>query len=189
MLDGNLHAMPTMIDYDDALLAMTARGFRCVYPRGGAFVPTRPGQVEGWLIAADPTLRPAARDLARIVSPPTTSTLCAMLKSHCHDKQLGEAWLMPKAHWAHELDAGKNWLVPLLGEIEIDTNLLEARADASPIVFAPTEHDLLARITEQLLNHLEASDFLLAFEPCVCTVHHHKQLWWQWLEGPRQQLA
>ena len=34
---------------------------------------------------------------------------------------------------------------------------------------------------EQLLTHLATSDFALAFpcRPARCTVHHHKQLWWQ----------
>ena len=32
-----------------------------------------------------------------------------------------------------------------------------------------------------LLGNLRTSDFMLAFpgRPALCTVHHHKQLWWQ----------
>jgi hypothetical protein len=36
-------------------------------------------------------------------------------------------------------------------------------------------------LVSQLLTHLRTSDFMLAFPggPVLCTVHHHKQLWWQ----------
>jgi hypothetical protein len=90
----------------------------------------------------------------------------------------GPVWLMPMSHWAFE--CGQDWMPPILQEIKIDPKFLASRNDAAAIEFesADTEHFL--RFLIGLLKHLIGSDFALAFpgHQTLCTVHHHKQLWW-----------
>lgn len=93
----------------------------------------------------------------------------------------GPAWIMPLSHWAFELDFGsKNWLPSLIDGIGLDPALLASGSDASPIEFHPSDHSLLLTVIQSLLQNLTSSDFMLAFpsQPVLCTIHHHKQLWW-----------
>src|SRR5258705_9439080 len=88
---------------------------------------------------------------------------------------------MPLSHWAFELDFGsKTWLPNLLGAVNIDPNLLAHRADASALQFESTEESNLKTFVKSLVDNLTTSDFMLAFpdHPVLCTIHHHKQLWW-----------
>ncbi len=57
---------------------------------------------------------------------------------------------------------------------------LSQRHDGSALEFAPGENQGFQSLLLALLTNLFGSDFLLSFpdRPVVCTVHHHKQLWW-----------
>jgi hypothetical protein len=99
----------------------------------------------------------------------------------------GPAWIMPLSHWAFELDfGGKNWLPTLIKSIGLDPALLASRSDASPIEFHPSDQSLLPNFLQSLLENLTSSDFMLAFpsHPILCTIHHHKQLWWTSSDKP-----
>jgi hypothetical protein len=43
------------------------------------------------------------------------------------------------------------------------------------------ERAAMELLVAALLENLRMSDFMLAFpgRPALCTIHHHKQLWWQ----------
>src|SRR5215208_170757 len=73
-----------------------------------------------------------------------------------------------------------SWLPDLIGSMGIDPKLLASRTDASPIEFHSAEPSHLARFVQALLENLTSSDFMLAFpsHPILCTIPHHKQLWW-----------
>ena len=64
---------------------------------------------------------------------------------------------------------------PLLSAREL------ADANGAALEFQPTECAAMESLVLQLLTHLRMSDFMLAFpgRPALCTIHHHKQLWWQ----------
>jgi hypothetical protein len=89
---------------------------------------------------------------------------------------------MPMSHWAFELDYGsREWMAGALAEVGVDAGPLEGLTSAAAIEFdLPGEVDGLAGFARALLTNLQASDFMLAFvdHPVLCTVHHHKQLWW-----------
>ena len=50
----------------------------------------------------------------------------------------------------------------------------------SKFEFGRDEGDAMSLLVENLLTRLSASDFALLFPQCplLCTIHHHKQLWW-----------
>src|SRR5688572_19650356 len=89
---------------------------------------------------------------------------------------------MPASHWAYELQFGGGgaWLPQLLTEIGIDPKPLASRSRADAIEFSPNEVEPFEHLARQLLGSLEGSDFTVLFPPhaLVCTLHHHKQLWW-----------
>jgi hypothetical protein len=88
---------------------------------------------------------------------------------------------MPASHWAYELDFGsREWMPALLEAIGVDPGLLQHRTTAAAIEFAPEESPALVHFVVRLLEMLQGSDFALAFphRRVVCTLHHHKQLWW-----------
>ncbi len=93
----------------------------------------------------------------------------------------GGVWVLPKSHWSYELDFGSRaWLPKALVDIDVDPAALAGRNTGDAIAFAVGEMRSLRAFVEQLLAHLDGSDFQLI--PCgraaVCTVHHHQQLWW-----------
>ncbi len=99
----------------------------------------------------------------------------------------GPAWIMPLSHWAFELEFGsKNWLPNLIETSGLDPAVLSSRSNASPIAFLPTDETLLVKFIQSLLENLTSSDFMLAFpsHPVLCTIHHHKQLWWTSSDKP-----
>jgi hypothetical protein len=162
---------------------MTAAGFRCVYPNSGAFGfgPDVSSQVVGWVGPPDPTIREEARALTRSVPAPYEENLAALAtrvwRTHLH----GPLWVMPKSHWAYELDFGSHaWMPAALRVAGVDAQILAPRADGSAIEFAPDDQTSFTALIESLLTKLLGSDFLLAWpdQPTLCTVHHHKQLWW-----------
>jgi hypothetical protein len=92
---------------------------------------------------------------------------------------------MPKSHWAHELLHGSRvWMRPMLQSISIDADVLASRADAAALQFDVHEAQTLQQCVCTLLDRLEGSDFTIAFRaaPVLCTVHHHRQLWWQTID-------
>ena len=162
---------------------MVAAGLDSLYHNSGAFGFPR-GVVTksvGWVGPDDPTLRPAALPLVRRVAEPYAANLAAAAVRACREQALGRVWLMPKSHWAFELDhANGAWMPSMLRSIQVDPVALAGRNDGSAIAFAPAEDALLAAALEELLTRLWGSDFALAWpgRPIVCTVHHHTQLWW-----------
>lgn len=89
--------------------------------------------------------------------------------------------MMPKSHWAYELDFGsREWMPELLRQIGIDPVSLQHRTNASAIEFRPDEMQSLPVMVEGLLRNLLGSDFALGFpgHAVICTLHHHKQIWW-----------
>ena len=68
----------------------------------------------------------------------------------------------------------------LIEHIDLDPGLLQGRNNAAAIEFAPDEVRHFTHFTQRLLEMLLSSDFMLAFpgHQMLCTLHHHKQLWW-----------
>jgi hypothetical protein len=173
-----------VIDYPLVLDALRERGMRCVYYNGGAFefVDASTVHLAGWVLADDPTLRPAARAVARLVHPPDDETLVRRFLSAWRRLANPRVWVMPASHWAYELDFGHaDALPPLLDAIGVDAGQLQPRTNASAIELGGEEEHALERLLLGLLSSLHGSDFTLAFPdlPTLCTVHHHRQLWWR----------
>lgn len=171
--------MPRVIDYPDVLQSLTSRGLVSLYYNSGAFGfdPATTVQHAGWILREDPTIRPAARDMARIV-PGDETTLATMVSQIVVDQSV---WVMPKSHWAYELDFGSSaWLPGALRAIGVDGDSLINRHDGSAIEFSPAERQEFESLTASLLSNLAGSDFMFvtADAKTICTIHHHKQLWW-----------
>jgi hypothetical protein len=175
--------MPQIISYDSVVQQAGRQGLACLYPNSGAFgfpagVATH---AVGWTAGDDASLRPAARLLAVTVAPPAEPTLASLAARAWQDLLPGDVWVLPKAHWAYELDFGSGaWLPDLLRAAGVDPAELAPRHDGSAVTFAPHESASFAAVVQGLLSHLFGSDFQLVFpsRDVVCTVHHHKQLWW-----------
>lgn len=175
--------MPWIVDYSQVLDQMRAQGLRGLYFNSGAFGFPDGTSTDsmGWVGPDDPTLRPDARAEARIVPPPHPQRLTQLLVRAWQTYLPGKVWLMPKSHWAYELDFGsRDWMPALLEHAGVDAGLLQSRTDAAAIEFALSETGPFAHVAEGLLRMLLGSDFALAFpgRPVVCTLHHHKQVWW-----------
>jgi hypothetical protein len=58
---------------------------------------------------------------------------------------------------------------------------LVTRANGAALGFELGERAGFESLVAQLLSNLRTSDFMVAFpgRAALCTVHHHKQLWWQ----------
>lgn len=177
--------MPRIIDYDFVLRTLEGEGFTCVYPNGGAFAfkDRSRERFVGWITAEDASLRAEARQHARLVDPPTSQRLANLFAKFWTDDAIGgNVWLMPKSHWAHELHHGSGgWMSGLLRSIAIDPGALESRTTADAIEFTTDEVGQTKRCVAALLDQLRGSDFAATFRavPMTCTLHHHRQLWWQ----------
>lgn len=182
--------MPSIVDYTAVVAATDRQALVCLYPNSGAFGfrPDVPTHHVGWVAGEDASLRPAARELAITIPPPAVPNL-ARLAVRAWRELFGpvdsaascDAWLLPKAHWAYELDFGSGaWLPDLLRSNGVDADVLAARHDGSAASFSPSEAASFEAVTAGLLDGLFGSDFQLLFpgRDVVCTVHHHKQLWW-----------
>lgn len=162
---------------------MLSDGLVSLYHNSGAFGfgDTVSPQSLGWVGPHDDTIREAALALVRHVPPPLERNLAQLASVVWQHHLVGSVWVMPKTHWAYELDFGsREWMPALLRSIGIDAGILAPRNDGSALEFAPDERDLFVRLVEGLLQRLLGSDFILAFpaRSTLCTVHHHKQLWW-----------
>jgi hypothetical protein len=173
--------MPAIIDYPIVLERMTAGGFRCNYYNSGAFgFPAMP-LVRGWIGPPDSTIKADLIPGVRYVKPPYESRLARAAAEIWKTVLPGAAWVMPMSHWHFELhDGSRDWMPASLEEIGVDSKRLENRADGAALEFVLEEAAAFTRFLESLLGNLRVSDFLIAFpgRPALCTVHHHKQLWW-----------
>src|SRR5438105_4156651 len=117
---------------------MRRDGLRCLYHNSGAFGFDTGVTVEatGWVGPVDPTIRPAARPFVRPVAPPYELRLASLTGVAWRDVLAGAAWLMPKSHWAYELEFGSHaWLPGALSRIGIDPSQLAGRNNGSSIAF------------------------------------------------------
>lgn len=163
---------------------MTGQRLQSLYYNSGAFGFAEGVAVQsvGWVGPDDSSLRPEARELAVRVAPPYETTLGALVVRAWQDYLPGKVWLMPKSHWAYELDFGsRDWMPSLLEHAGIDSSLLQSRTNAAAIEFNLTEAGAFRHLVEGLLRMLLGSDFAIVFpgRQVICTLHHHKQVWWQ----------
>jgi hypothetical protein len=173
--------VPRIIDYEIVLDRLTADGLKCHYPSGGAFGFGTGALVRGWIGPADETIKPAARAVARRVAEPYEANLAAAATRAWQQYLPGDVWVMPAAHWAYELnDGSRDWLPQAIEKLGLDRGLLKDRNNAAAIEFSPGETLGFRDFVQRLLERLQQSDFTLAFagRGTICTVHHHKQLWW-----------
>ena len=188
--------MPRIIEYPEVLRRITREGLVSLYHNSGAFgfAGEMTTQTVGWIGPPDPTIRPAALELAQAIPPPHAANLAALLMRAWRDRLApAEAWFMPRSHWSFELDfASHAWLPEVLREIGIDPAPLTGLNNAAAIAFINEEGEAthLNRLARALLDHLTTSDFSIVFpgHPIVCTLHHHRQLWWVTSENGLAQL-
>lgn len=176
--------MPRIIDYDRVLQEMAADGMRSLYYNSGAFgfAADQTVHTRGWIGPADDSIRPAARPLIRSISPPYEPSLAALATRAWREHLAGDVWVLPMSHWAYELDFGSaGWMPDALRGIRVDPAALQPLTTGNALEFASSDATAFISFLEQLLRHLQTSDFALMFpgRPVRCTVHHHKQLWWQ----------
>lgn len=175
--------MPTIIDYPLVLARMQELGFVSNYHNGGSFA-FRKGtttHVVAHVGPPDPTIRPAALPFTIPIDPPHEPNLARLATQFWQRHLPGPAWLMPAAHWAFELDpVTQPWFPEILRAIGLDPHPLIGLNNAAAIEFAERESQAFRRVIESLSANLKSSDFALAFppHPVLCTLHHHKQLWW-----------
>lgn len=170
--------MPRVIDYSRVLAQLTADGLESHYFNGGAFGFPSGEIIRGWVESHDPTIKPQMRDNLRTL---TSADQSKFATQAWLEVLPGVAWIMPGSHWAFELNYGsRTWLPQLLQEIGIDPQVLIGLTSAAALELAPTEQPLFDVALRTLLQNLTASDFSLAFpgRKTVCTIHHHRQLWW-----------
>jgi hypothetical protein len=175
--------VPAIIDYPIVLERMNRQGFRCNYPNSGAFgFPDGADvKIRGWIGPPDPSIRPQLLPATKSFHAPYETNLTAAAAEVWEDFLPGPAWVMPMSHWHFEFhDGSREWMPSLLWEIQLQPKQLEDRADGSAIELMPTESAHFLWLVEALLKNLRVSDFLIAFpgHPLLCTLHHHKQLWW-----------
>jgi len=176
--------MPRIIVYEHVLARMTARGMTSLYYNSGAFGFDDSSVVHaaGWIGPPDASIRGEAIALARAVPPPYERNLSNLFERAWTNHLPDVLWIMPASHWAYELDVGNvDWLPEALREVGIDSADLQHRTNAAAIAFDLIERAIARHFIERVLEHLAGSDFSLAFpdHPAICTLHHHKQLWWQ----------
>jgi hypothetical protein len=175
--------VPSVIDYSVVSSTLLGARFESLYHNSGAFGFPRAVSARhvGWIGPQDPTLKESARPLTRRVPEPYAQTLAALAVRAWREHLPGPVWLMPRNHWAFELDHGNSeWMPGLLREVGINPALLSGRNDGSAIEFATGESAALEPALAKLMTDLWGSDFALAWpgRPVLCTVHHHTQLWW-----------
>lgn len=180
--------MPQIVDYPIVLERMQSQGMKSLYYNSGAFGPTDRSATKaiGWIGGEDPTIRPEARALAKIVAPPVEQNLTNLVESAWKTILPGPIWFMPKSHWAFELDFGNHaWLSPALEAANVDWKALAPRTNASAVEFDASESNAATVLLQAILTHLAGSDFALAWPswPVACTIHHHKQVWWMTSEA------
>lgn len=175
--------MPWIIDYQSVFEQLRGQGLCCAYPNSGAFgfLPEDEAVTRGWIGGPDMTIKPALLSASRWIAPPLETNLARLAADFWQRTVGGRAWLMPASHWSYELNHGsRDWMPAIIEHIGLDPGLLQNRTNGAAIEFAAIEAKPFQYLLERLLEMLMGSDFMLAFPrmPVVCTVHHHKQLWW-----------
>jgi hypothetical protein len=175
--------MAAIVDYSLVLSRMLSQGMQSLYHNSGAFgfSPEMKTHSCGWIGPADPTVRPEAARLIRSVPPPHEVNLTNLLLKLWRDRFGGPLWVMPRSHWSYELQFGsRGWMPDLLRQVGVDPTSLIERNNAAALEFDGAESVPAALLLERLLEKLRGSDFALVFpdHPVLCTLHHHKQLWW-----------
>lgn len=175
--------MASIVDYSEVLQRLVGEGMRSLYHNSGAFGFSDADAVvhRGWIGPDDPTLRPEALGIARRVAAPFAANLAQLGALAWRELLPGPVWIMPKSHWAYELEFGSaKWMPGLLEEIGLAAQSLRSQPTADAIAFEMDEVASFERMLQRLLENLAGSDFSLAFpaRAVVCTVHHHQQLWW-----------
>ena len=176
--------MARIVDYEHVLQRMEGDGFRSLYHNSGAFGFPRGADVKyaGWVGPADASIRAEARPYLRQIEPPYEENLSRGAEEVWTGRLPGPAWVMPMSHWSYELDFGsRDWMPAALDAVGVDGEALVMRANGAALEFDIGERPGFTSLLAQLLSNLRTSDFMLAFpgRPALCTVHHHKQLWWQ----------
>jgi hypothetical protein len=176
--------VPAIIEFERVLQRMEAEGFRSLYHNSGAFGFPRGADVRyvGWVGPDDPSIRAEMRQSIRPVAPPYEANLARAAAEVWTTHLSGVVWVMPMSHWSYELDFGsRDWMPAALNAVGVDGEELSSRANGAALEFQSNERAAFEPLVAQLLTHLRTSDFMLAFpgRPVLCTVHHHKQLWWQ----------
>ena len=170
--------MPRVVEYSQVLARLTSDGLVCNYYNGGAFGFASGAIVRGWIGQTDQSIRQQMRENIRIV--PEDKLVNLAIRAWVEILG-GNAWVMPGSSWSYELNFGaRGWLPNLLQSVGIDSNELADRTDAAAIEFTPVERQECQAFISGLLTKLSGSDFTLAFagRKAVCTIHHHRQLWW-----------
>jgi hypothetical protein len=178
--------VPRIIEYSRVVERLAAHGLVCLYYNSGAFgfPPGTATRSVGWIGLDDSTIRPAALPLTRKVNPPVEPTLARLGTQTWLRRLPGTIWVTPKSHWAYELDFGSHlWMPAALRTAGVPAEQvtgLSERHDGAALEFLPEESPAFEPLLLALLTNLFGSDFQLSFPdwPVVCTVHHHKQLWW-----------
>ncbi|MBC8105545.1 MAG: hypothetical protein H7Z14_03055 [Anaerolineae bacterium] len=176
--------MPRIVDYEQVLEQMSAQRMKCLYHNSGSFGfhDGAAVQICGWIGPEDASIRHEALAQARPAPPPYEENLARLFERAWTELLPGPLWIMPASHWAYELEFGNaDWMPAALREIKIDSADLQFRNNGAAIEFEMNESANASQFVERLLEHLAGSDFTLAFpgKPVICTLHHHKQLWWQ----------
>ncbi len=176
--------MPKVIEYEAMLAALLGQGFKSLYYNSGSFgfPPGVDAKTLGWIGPPDTSIRPEASAFTRQVSPPFESNLARLGSRAWQECLPGVVWAMPKSHWAYELDFGsREWMPAVLAGVGIESSELAPLTTGNAIEFAIEEGEAFDAFLSALLGNLSgSSDFQLAWpgQPVICTVHHHKQLWW-----------
>ena len=177
--------MARVVEYDTVRRAMAEQSLNNLYYNSGAFgyPPGVPTRTVGWVGPPDETIRPAARGLVRQVAEPWEANLARLAVRAWREALAGgTVWAMPRSHWAYELDFGsQDWLPDVLARVGVDSATLAPLTTGAAVEFEVEEGEGFGGFLEALLGNLSgSSDFQLAWpgRPAVCTVHHHKQLWW-----------
>ncbi len=137
--------------------------------------------MRGWIGPPDASIRQAARSIVRQAEAPFDIHLISGLVNAWKTMLPGVVWLMPKSHWAYELEFGhRELLYPVLQQIGVNPTLLEPLNTASAIEFTDAEQPALEYMVKELLNRLVSSDFQIVFPgfSTICTLHTRCQLWW-----------
>jgi hypothetical protein len=176
--------MPKVLEYDHVLQTLTVQGFKSLYYNSGSFAfrPEDKFFTQGWLGPPDSTIRADALSFTRQIQPPFSANLAQFTQRVWSELVPGAVWIMPRSHWAYELDFGsKDWMPGALRAVGIEKTNLEFLTTGTAIEFEPYESNEFGSFLTSLLDNLSgSSDFQIAWpgRPLLCTVHHHQQLWW-----------